>query len=133
MACVLCIATWSLNAHQIWSLSAEAFLSYSLAAIFDTGLQSQRVSSVSDSDSDSSLTISTPTTTPTPLRLRPNKSYSILKKEQYDVANFLISLLIVYKSVIQHPWAPPPGGIEDGGTPPSIRNSRGLFTRNNEF
>ena len=36
MACVTCIAAWSLITHQMWSLSAEPFLSYSLAAKFDT-------------------------------------------------------------------------------------------------
>ena len=36
MACVTCIAAWSLIKHQIWSLSAEPFLSYSIAAKLDT-------------------------------------------------------------------------------------------------
>ena len=36
MTCVICIAAWSLNTHQIWSQSAEPFLSYSSAANFDT-------------------------------------------------------------------------------------------------
>ena len=36
MTCVICIAAWSLNTHQIWSLSAYPFLSYSLAANFYT-------------------------------------------------------------------------------------------------
>ena len=34
MTCALCIATWSLNTHQIWSQSAKPFLSYSVAANF---------------------------------------------------------------------------------------------------
>ena len=29
MACVICIATWTLNTHPIWLLSAHSFLSYS--------------------------------------------------------------------------------------------------------
>ena len=36
ITCVICIAAWSLNTHRIWSLSAKPFLSYSLAANFDT-------------------------------------------------------------------------------------------------
>ena len=36
MACTICIATWSLNTHQIWPLSGEPFLIYSPAANFDT-------------------------------------------------------------------------------------------------
>ena len=36
MTCITCIAAWSLNTYHIWSLSAEPFLSYSLAANFDT-------------------------------------------------------------------------------------------------
>ena len=36
MTCVIHIATWCLNTHQIWSQLAEPFLSYSLAAKFDT-------------------------------------------------------------------------------------------------
>ena len=31
---VICIAAWSLNTHQIWSLSAKPFLSYSSAINF---------------------------------------------------------------------------------------------------
>ena len=38
MTCVLCIAASSLNTHQILSLSAYPFLSYSLAANFYTHL-----------------------------------------------------------------------------------------------
>ena len=34
--CVICTAAWSLDTHQIWSLCAEPFLIYSLAANFDT-------------------------------------------------------------------------------------------------
>ena len=58
------------------------------------GLRSQRISS--DSNSDSGLTISTPT--PTPLRLRPNKCYSILKK-QCDEDIFCIVTLLAPKRV----------------------------------
>ena len=36
MNCVICIVAWSLNTHQILSPSAHPFLSYSLAATFDT-------------------------------------------------------------------------------------------------
>ena len=36
MTCVICIATWAANTHQIWSQPAEQFLSYSLAANFET-------------------------------------------------------------------------------------------------
>ena len=32
----ICIATWSLNTHQIWSQSAQSFQSYNLTANFDT-------------------------------------------------------------------------------------------------
>ena len=35
MICVIYIDTWSLNTLQIWSLLAEPFLSYNLAANFD--------------------------------------------------------------------------------------------------
>ena len=36
MTCAICTTTWSLNTHKIWSQSAESFLSYGLAANFDT-------------------------------------------------------------------------------------------------
>ena len=36
MTCVICIVAWSLNTHQILSPSAHPFLSYGLAANFNT-------------------------------------------------------------------------------------------------
>ena len=36
VTCLICIAAWSIKTRQIWSQSAEPFLSYSLAVKFDT-------------------------------------------------------------------------------------------------
>ena len=47
------------------------------------GLRSRQISSDFGSDSDSGLKLSTQTPTPTPLLLRPNRMYSILRREKW--------------------------------------------------
>ena len=54
--CVICVAPWSLNTHQIWSQSAEPFLSYSLAANFDTH-HSARATRQGDPQKEANLTV----------------------------------------------------------------------------